>query len=80
LHDQKSPVRILVLSVYEDRQFVRELLGYGVAGYLSKSEAAEMVIEALRGVSRGETGWVSPRIASRVYAWKSKRHLHPYVT
>jgi DNA-binding NarL/FixJ family response regulator len=70
LHDQRSPVRILVLSIYGDRQIIREMLAHGAAGYLMKEDAPDSVIEAVRGVSRGETSWVSPPVARRSAAWK----------
>ena len=49
-----SPVKILVLSTYDDKQFIFGLLGNGAAGYLTKEEVPETIVEAVRGVSRGE--------------------------
>ena len=53
--------RILVLSAYDDREYIQEMLANGAAGYLIKDEAPKRIIEAVLGVARGETGWVSPR-------------------
>ena len=49
-----SPVKILVLSTYDDKQFIFGLLGNGAAGYLTKEEVPETIVEAVRGVARGE--------------------------
>lgn len=69
LRSAESPVRILALSAYDDRQYIMELLSGGAAGYLMKEEAPEFIIEAVRGVARGERGWVSRQVAARLTTW-----------
>jgi DNA-binding NarL/FixJ family response regulator len=64
-----SPVRVLALSAYDDTQYVRSLLASGAAGYLTKEEAPEMIIDAVRGVARGEEGWLSRRAVAKMSAW-----------
>jgi DNA-binding NarL/FixJ family response regulator len=64
-----SPVRILALSAYDDRQYILELLANGASGYLVKEEVPETIVEAVRGVARGEQGWVSRRVASQMADW-----------
>jgi DNA-binding NarL/FixJ family response regulator len=64
-----SPVRILALSAYDDSQYILSLLAAGAAGYLTKEEVPETIIEAVRGVSRGEEGWVSRRVAAKMATW-----------
>jgi DNA-binding NarL/FixJ family response regulator len=61
-----SPVNILVLSAYDDRQYILEMLNMGAAGYLIKDEAPEVIVDAVLGVSRGEKGWISRKAAVRV--------------
>jgi DNA-binding NarL/FixJ family response regulator len=65
----RSPVRVLALSAYDDTQYVRNLLASGAAGYLTKEEASDMIIDAVRGVARGEEGWLSRRAMARMSAW-----------
>jgi DNA-binding NarL/FixJ family response regulator len=62
-------VRILALSAYDDKQYILELLESGAAGYLTKEEAPETIIDAIRGVSLGEQGWVSRRVAAQMSVW-----------
>ena len=64
------PAKVLVLSAYDDNQYILGMLDNGVAGYLTKDEAPEQLIQAVRGVARGEKGWVSQRIADRIGSWK----------
>jgi DNA-binding NarL/FixJ family response regulator len=61
LHAAKSPVRILALSAYDDRHYIRELLANGAAGYITKDEAPDCILDAIRSVARGETSWISER-------------------
>jgi DNA-binding NarL/FixJ family response regulator len=59
-----SPVRVLALSAYDDAQYIAALLASGAAGYLTKDEAMDMIVDAVRGVARGEQGWLSARLRS----------------
>ncbi|HLA63811.1 MAG TPA: response regulator transcription factor [Rhodothermales bacterium] len=61
-----AAVRVLVLSAYDDEEYVSGLLDYGAAGYLTKEEVPERLVAAVRGIARGETGWMSPGVAARV--------------
>jgi two-component system nitrate/nitrite response regulator NarL len=64
-----SPVHILALSAHNDKQYIQELLSSGAAGYLVKEEVPETIIEAVRGVARGERGWVSRSVAAQLSSW-----------
>jgi len=64
-----SPVRILALSAYDDKQYILGLLASGAAGYLMKEEVPAYIVEAVRGVARGEQGWVSRRVAAQMATW-----------
>jgi DNA-binding NarL/FixJ family response regulator len=45
--------RILILSQYEDREYVRRLLKAGVSGYLLKKSAGAELANSIRAVHRG---------------------------
>jgi DNA-binding NarL/FixJ family response regulator len=57
-----SPVRILAFSGYEDREFIQGVLNSGAAGYLTKDEPGEVLVQAIRGVAGGQQGWLSRKI------------------
>lgn len=61
-----SDIRLLALSAHDDEQYIFGLLDAGVAGYLTKTEAPTTIIEAVRGVARGEEGWLSRSIMAQV--------------
>lgn len=66
LQANHSPVRILVLSAYDDRQYIQEMLNRGASGYLIKDEAPEVIVDAVQGIANGETGWISRKAALRM--------------
>jgi len=68
LKERGSPVRVLALSAYDDEEYIRNLLLHGAAGYLTKEEAIEIIIDAVRGVARGEQGWFSRRAIAQLSA------------
>lgn len=69
LKQKRTGVRILVLSAYNDPQYIRSLLSNGASGYLTKDEAPEFIIEAINGVWRGQEGWLSRKVAAQMTVW-----------
>jgi DNA-binding NarL/FixJ family response regulator len=63
---ENRKTRILVLSAYDDRQYIREMLEHGAAGYLLKDEASERIVEAVQGVAQGNIGWLSPQVETKL--------------
>lgn len=72
LADDAPAVRVVVLTVYEDRAFLKQALDAGVRGYLLKRSAAESLIQALRAVLTGGI-YVDPAIADRVFVNSTPR-------
>ncbi len=46
-------VKVLVLSQYEDREYIRRFLKLGVAGYVLKKTAGAELVAAVRAAARG---------------------------
>jgi len=57
--------RIIMLSMYADRTYLRQALATGVSGYLLKGAAVAELPLALQSVMRGET-YLTPRISQEV--------------
>lgn len=57
---------ILVLSAHSDESIIEEMYSYGISGYLLKDEVGEVIIDAIHGVVRGEKGWMSRCVASKI--------------
>lgn len=69
LQETGSSVKVLALSAYDDEHYIRGLLSNGAAGYLTKEEAMDTIVEAVRGIANGEEGWLSRRAAASMAAW-----------
>jgi DNA-binding NarL/FixJ family response regulator len=57
-------LRILVLTLHEDRAYLNQALEAGVRGYVLKRSAVENLVQAIRTVIKGEI-YLDPAIASR---------------
>jgi DNA-binding NarL/FixJ family response regulator len=57
--------KILVLSQYDDKEYVSRFLKAGVSGYILKKAVGEDLMTAIRAVARGES-YLYPSIASSV--------------
>jgi DNA-binding NarL/FixJ family response regulator len=69
--------RVIVLSMYAEREYVRRALKSGAAGYVVKRSAAKEVVDAIRAVHAGQR-YLSPRVADAViedYAADGKADL-----
>ncbi|MGE5892948.1 MAG: response regulator [bacterium] len=60
-------IKILVLTQYEDKEYISRFLKAGVSGYLLKKAVGSDLITALRSVSRGEV-YLHPSITSGIVA------------
>ena len=58
-------VRVIALTVHEDRAYLRQLLEAGVSGYVVKRSAANDLIRAIQIVALGGT-YLDPVIAEKV--------------
>jgi DNA-binding NarL/FixJ family response regulator len=65
--------KILVLTVHEDRGYVRQLLELGVAGYLLKRSAAGKLVRAINAIAAGGI-YLDPAIAGMAVS-TSASHL-----
>lgn len=71
-------VQVLILSAYESADYIFGVLQRGAAGYLTKQEPMSAIVEAVRGVAGGRTGWLSARI-ERLVAEGQPRRRRPAV-
>ena len=74
LKEEDTLIRILVLSAHEDPEYIiRMVEGGTVAGYLTKNESLDTIVAAVRGVARGEEGWLSREVAAALMKQKRGR-------
>lgn len=58
-------VKILILSMYENRGFIEKALGYGIKGYILKDSAVDEIAHAIKEIYAGKY-FLSSRISSFV--------------
>jgi DNA-binding NarL/FixJ family response regulator len=58
-------VRVIILTLYEERSFLKQALAAGVKGYVLKRSAAENLVSVIRAVQFGET-YVDPLLGDEV--------------
>jgi len=57
--------KVLVLTVHEDRSYLKELLEAGALGYMLKRAAPDELINALRGIAAGNV-YLDARLADKL--------------
>ncbi len=72
LADELPSVKLLVLTLHEDRAYLKQALNAGIRGYILKRSAAENLIQAIRAVLVGGL-YVDPAIAGRVFQSSPRR-------
>jgi DNA-binding NarL/FixJ family response regulator len=65
-------VRLLALTVHEDRAYVQPLLQAGARGYLLKRSAAEDLVRAIRAVAAGGV-YLDPAVADKALPEPERR-------
>ncbi len=72
LSDSCPEVRLLALTVHEDRAYVQPVLQAGARGYLLKRSAAEDLVRAIRAIAAGGM-YLDPAIADRALSDVARR-------
>lgn len=72
-------VRIIVLSMIDDREEIRRMMSTGVEGYVLKKYARHELFHAVDMVLSGETYW-SPEVCSAVVSFHRDRASEPMLT
>lgn len=67
LREQFPQVKVLVLTTYDDDEWVFDAIRAGAAGYLLKDTPREQIIAAIRGTVAGATH-VDPQVAGKLFA------------
>ncbi|MBK8030457.1 MAG: response regulator transcription factor [Chloroflexi bacterium] len=65
IREQKLPVRVVILTAYDDDPFVVAAMQAGANGYVMKNAEAEEITAAVRAVYRGQSA-IAPEIAQKV--------------
>ena len=67
LHKACPDVKVIILTTFDDDEYVFEGLRAGAVGYLLKDVPSEQLAEAIRAAARGEA-FIQPSVARKVVA------------
>ena len=65
IRERHPDVRILILSMYDDDEYVREIIQAGASGYVLKRVATEDLVKAIHEVHQGSS-FLYPPIAAKL--------------
>lgn len=73
---EKHPeISVLILSMYNRQEFVKNLLASGIDGYLMKNSGKKMFLEAIRCLQRGEP-FYGPEITKTIMKGYQKNRVY----
>jgi len=67
LKEKNSTSQIVILTIYDDKEYLLELLKLGISGYVLKDIEPQGLISAVRSASRGET-YIQPNLTRALVA------------
>lgn len=67
LHEAYPDCRVIMLTTFDDDEYVFEGLRAGAAGYLLKDVPSQKLVEAIRAAAKGES-FLQPSVAAKVVA------------
>ena len=76
LHAEHSGCQVIILTTFDDDEYVFDGLRAGALGYLLKDAPSEKLLEAIRAAARGES-FLQPSVAAKVVAEFSRLADHP---
>jgi DNA-binding NarL/FixJ family response regulator len=62
IHETQPEMKVLTVSSYTDLDYILGMLENGALGYITKDEAPQMLLEAVRSIVREGKKWFSPRV------------------
>ena len=75
LRERYPRMRVLVLTTYDDDEWLFEALQSGAAGYLLKDTPRETLITAVRGTGESQT-FIDPKVAGKVLERLARNPVH----
>lgn len=75
LKDIDTTTKVIMLTFYEDREYIFETLNLGVNGYILKDAESESLIKAIRDVYNGSS-YIHPSIAMEVIKKTENKDNH----
>ncbi len=66
LMETDSMIQVLAVSGHIEKHYILGMFASGVVGYLSKDEAPQYLLTAVRAIAAGKKGWISAKVAEKM--------------
>jgi len=76
IHTKFPNIKILVLTTYDDDEWVFDAIRAGAAGYLLKDTPRQKIVEAIRGTVEGKS-FVDPTVAGKLLNQVASKQTQP---
>jgi DNA-binding NarL/FixJ family response regulator len=76
IHAKFPDIKILVLTTYDDDEWVFDAIRAGASGYLLKDTSREKIVEAIRGTMEGKS-FIDPAIAGKLLNQVTNKQTQP---
>ncbi|MEA5507037.1 response regulator transcription factor [Halotia wernerae UHCC 0503] len=73
--DRFPTIKVLVLTTFDDEQYVQQLMDFGAIGYLLKDTPLEELADAIRSAHKGYTQ-LSPGLFKKAFSQRSEPATH----
>ena len=70
--EQKPSIKVIILTIHDDDEYVLEGIKAGAAGFLLKDIEPGMLVNAIRAVNKGES-FIYPTLAKKLFGQISRR-------
>ena len=76
IHAKFPEIKILVLTTYDDDEWVFDAIRAGASGYLLKDTSRQKIVEAIRGTMEGKS-FIDPSIAGKLLNHVTNKQTQP---
>lgn len=76
IHKKFENIKILVLTTYDDDEWIFDAIRAGASGYLLKDTPRQKIIEAIRGTMEGKS-FIDPAVAGKIMNQISNNQTQP---
>ena len=75
IHENKIPVRVIILSAYRDFEYAQKAIGYGASDYLLKPLSQDTLMETLTRVARLVDRDYTNQTATHLFSYKKRQKV-----
>jgi DNA-binding NarL/FixJ family response regulator len=66
IHQRHPEIKVIMLTTYDDDEYVKDALKYGASGYLLKDIPIEDLVAQIKSICTGKVAAISPSILERL--------------